>query len=157
MRLLGVDPGERRIGLAVSDPLGTIASPLRVVDCRLTDDPIAEVLEAAQTAGAEGRVVGMPLTLRGEMGPAAQRVAEFVEQLRERSPVPVHVIDERLTSAVAERDMAGAGISAQQRRGTVDKIAAALILQSYLDRRAASAEAIHEDTAPQGAPEQVEE
>ncbi len=133
MRLLGVDPGERRIGLAVSDASGTIATPLRVIDCAEVGDPIDEIVAQAQAVGARGIVVGMPLTLRGEMGPAAQRVADFVQRLRERSHIPVHVMDERLSTAAAERDMAGAGIRGAGRREQVDKVAAALILQRYLD------------------------
>ncbi len=133
MRLIGVDVGERRIGLAVSDPLGTIASPLRVIDRRESDDPIAEILNETAILDAEGIVVGMPFTLRGEMGPAAQRIDEFVTELRERAGVPVHTIDERMTTATAERDMIGDGVSREERRQSIDKVAAALILQGYLN------------------------
>ena len=129
-----MDVGERRIGLAVSDPTGMIASPLCVIDRQQTADPAGEIIAHAGELGAGAIVVGMPLTLRGEVGPAAQRMEQFVAALRERSPVPVEVIDERLTTAVAERDMIGAGVSGQARRGSVDKVAAALILQRYLDR-----------------------
>ena len=133
MRLLGLDVGERRIGLAISDPLGTIASPLRVLDRKETTDPIGEIIAEAQALEVETIVVGMPLTLRGEIGPAAELMQEFVEKLRARSPIPVEIIDERLTTKVAERDMIRAGMSREGRRETIDKVAAALILQSYLD------------------------
>lgn len=134
MRTLGLDVGERRIGIAISDPLGMIASPLRVLDRKETTDPIGDIIAEAQTLEVETIVVGMPLTLRGEIGPAAELMQEFVDTLRERSPVPVEIIDERLTTKVAERDMIGAGMSREGRRETIDKVAAALILQNYLDR-----------------------
>ena len=133
MRTLGLDVGERRIGIAISDPLGMIASPLRVLDRKETTDPIGDIIADAQLHEVETIVVGMPLTLRGEMGPAAQLMQEFVDKLRERSPVPVETIDERLTTKVAERDMIEAGMSREGRRETIDKVAAALILQRYLD------------------------
>lgn len=134
MRTLGLDVGERRIGIAVSDPLGMIASPLRVLDRKETTDPIGDIIAEAQIREVEAIVVGMPLTLRGGIGPAAKLMQEFVDKLRERSPVPVEIIDERLTTKVAERDMIEAGMSREGRRETIDKIAAALILQRYLDR-----------------------
>jgi len=134
MRLLGLDVGARRIGIAVSDPQGMIASPLRVLDRKETTDPIGDIITEAQRLEVEGIIVGMPLTLRGEMGPAAQLMQEFIDKLRARSPVPVETIDERLTTKVAERDMIDAGMSREGRRETIDKVAAALILQRYLDR-----------------------
>jgi putative Holliday junction resolvase len=134
MRALGVDVGERRIGLAVSDPSGVIASPLGVIDRADDDDPVAQILRCAQELKAEVIVVGMPVDLRGEEGVAAQRMGEFVAQLRERSPVRVETCDERLTSAAAARAMREAGLSERERRGQVDKVAAALILQTWLDR-----------------------
>ena len=157
MRLLGVDAGERRMGLAVSDPLGTIASPLRVIDRTECGDPIEEILREAAACEAEGIVVGMPLTLRGEMGPAAARIERFIEQLRERSSLPVYVVDERLTTKAAEHDMAGAGLSSRQRRGSVDKVAAALILQRYLDAHRAGAAPREHLNAPEVAARQSDE
>ncbi|MGD9496635.1 MAG: Holliday junction resolvase RuvX [Armatimonadota bacterium] len=135
MRALGVDVGERRIGLAVSDPSGLIASPLEVMARDEGDDPIAAVLARAQALGAEVIVVGMPIDLRGEVGVAAQRMAQFVTHLRERSPLPVVTWDERLSSVGAARAMREGGLTERDRRGQVDKVAAALILQAWLDRR----------------------
>ncbi len=140
MRALGVDMGERRIGLAVSDPSGLIASPLEVITREEGDDPVATILRRAEELAAEVIVVGMPVDLRGEMGPAAERMSEFVERLRERSPVPVETCDERLTSAAAARAMQEAGLTERDRRGQVDKVAAALILRTWLDRRRAGAD-----------------
>jgi len=140
MRALGVDVGERRIGLAVSDPSGLIASPLAVLRRAEGDDAVGEIVARADELGAKVIVVGMPVDLRGELGVAAQRIAEFVEALRARSPVPVETWDERLTSAAAARAMREAGLTERDQRGQVDKVAAALILQSWLDKRRAEAE-----------------
>jgi len=140
MRALGVDVGERRIGLAVSDPSGLIASPLAVLRRAEGDDAVGEIVARADELGAKVIVVGMPVDLRGELGVAAQRMAEFVEALRARSPVPVETWDERLTSAAAARAMREAGLTERDQRGQVDKVAAALILQSWLDKRRAEAE-----------------
>jgi putative Holliday junction resolvase len=139
MRALGVDVGERRIGLAVSDPSGLIASPLEVLMRSPGDDAVGEIVARAEELGAEVIVVGMPVDLRGELGVAAQCMAEFVEALRARSSVPVATCDERLTSVAAARAMREAGLTERDRRGQVDKVAAALLLQSWLDARRAEA------------------
>ncbi len=138
MRLLGVDPGERRIGLAVSDPEGKVATPVGVIDRDDVEDAAGAVVARARELGAEGIVVGMPITLRGEVGPAARQVQEFVEELRAAGELPVTVCDERLTTAVAERAMLEADLSRRARREKVDKVAATLILQAYLDRHPTS-------------------
>jgi putative Holliday junction resolvase len=137
LRVLGVDLGERRIGLAVSDPLGLIASPLEVLSIEPDEDAAALIAERARELEAECIVVGMPITLRGEIGPAAERMQAVVEALREAAEVPVETWDERLTSAVAARSMAEAGYTERDRRGHLDKVAAALILQNWLDRQRA--------------------
>ncbi|MFP4249157.1 MAG: Holliday junction resolvase RuvX [Armatimonadota bacterium] len=137
MRALGVDAGERRIGLAVSDESGLIASPLEVITLNEDDDPVARVVERARELDVECIVVGMPTNLRGERGVAAQKMDEFVQRLREVSGIPVEISDERMTSAVAARAMQEAGLTERDRRGHVDKVAAALILQTWLDRRRA--------------------
>ena len=141
MRLLGVDPGERRIGLAISDAEGTIASPVGTIDRQEVADAAEAVIVRARELGAVGIVVGMPVTLRGEVGPAALKVQEFVERLRACGELPVAVWDERLTTAAAERALLEAGMSRRARRDRRDRVAAALILQTYLDRQRASAEA----------------
>ena len=140
MRALGVDVGERRVGLAVSDPSGLIASPLGVLTREEHTDAVAEVLARAQELDAEAIVVGMPIDLRGEEGVAARHMGEFVERLRAATELPVETCDERLTSAAAARAMQEAGLTERDRRGQIDKVAAALILQTWLDRRRAEAE-----------------
>ena len=135
MRALGVDAGERRIGLAVSDASGLIASPLEVLTIEEGADAAALVAGRARDLDVEAIVVGMPIDLRGEEGVAAQNMRGFVERLREATDLPVKTCDERMTSAVVARSMQEAGLSERDRRGQVDKVAAALILQTWLDRR----------------------
>lgn len=140
MRALGVDAGERRIGLAVSDGSGLIATPLEVLSIGEEDDAAALVAQRAQDLAADCIVVGMPIDLRGEEGVAAQNMRRFVERLREASDLPVETSDERMTSAVAARSMQEAGLTERDRRGQVDKVAAALILQTWLDLRRCGSE-----------------
>lgn len=133
MRRLGFDIGERRIGVAVSDPSGTVATPLDVLDARaLARDPSPLRRLVADYEPRE-LVVGLPLTLAGEEGPQAQSVKVTVRRLIEPLGIPVAYHDERFTSAEAERSMAAAGADSRARRGSVDMVAAALLLQSYLD------------------------
>lgn len=141
MRALGVDVGQRRIGLAMSDGSGLIASPLEVITVGEEDDAAEMIAERAEALGAECIVVGMPTDLRGEAGVAAQKMDEFVRRLREATDLPVEVSDERMTSAVAARAMQEAGLTERDRRGQVDMVAAALILQTWLDRRRAGGDA----------------
>ena len=130
MRVLALDIGERRVGVALSDPGGTIASPLEVLDAtgRL-DDRIAAMVEEY---GVGLVVAGLPLTLGGDEGPQAEHVRTVADRIARRIGVPLVYHDERLSSAQANRAMAG-GTSSKKRRGTVDKVAAAIFLQSFLD------------------------
>ncbi len=131
MRVLGIDWGEVRIGLAVSDETGTIASPYKVIANE--DDVAAAIIHALVETGAEEVVIGFPLTLTGEEGPAAARVQEFARALRERLAVPMKFIDERLTTKAATAKLRDAGASWAKIKKTADAAAAALILQTYLD------------------------
>lgn len=141
MRALGVDMGERRIGIAISDASGLIATPLEVITLDPDEDPANVVAQKAEESGVEQIVVGMPINLRGEAGPAAEQMEQFVQALRERTALPVAVCDERLTSAAAARAMQEAGLTERDRRGQVDRVAAALMLQTWLDRRRSGQEA----------------
>jgi len=125
-RVLCVDYGTVRIGLAVSDPLGTTAQPLDVVS------EIEEVVERARELDVSEIVIGLPLRTSGRAGPEAEAVKAFAREVEKASGIAVHLWDERLSSAQAERVMGG---SARKRRGSVDKVAAAIVLQSYLDAR----------------------
>lgn len=135
MRVLGVDMGQRRIGLALSDPEGLFASPLRVIEREGGQADLEEIVRTARDYEAERIVVGIPINLRGEWAVAAQNVQQEIEQLRCLSHVPVEIVDERLTTAAADRSLASGGVGREARRGVVDKVAAALLLQTYLDKR----------------------
>ena len=137
MRVLGLDVGERRIGVALSDPLGLTAQRLTV----LTRHGSAEDLDAVRSLvaehGVERVIVGLPLTMRGARGPQAQRIAAFADALRRQVSVPVEYIDERLTTVQGERALLATDTSRRKRKQVIDQVAAQLILQQYLDRSAA--------------------
>lgn len=133
--MLGVDLGERRIGLALSDALGILASPLATLE--RTGERAADhraIVAAAQEAGAERIVIGLPLTLAGQEGPAARAVREEIEAIGALG-LPVEAHDERLTTVSAERMLAIGGVRGPASRRRVDQAAAAVILQSWLDGR----------------------
>lgn len=136
MRLMGIDLGEARIGIALSDPTGTVASPLEVLEATGDEEAdIGRLLALGVRYGVEGFVVGLARTLKGTEEVAAARTAEFARRLAEVSGKPTYVWDERLTTVQAERSMLADGVKRRDRRRLVDKVAAALILQSYLDAR----------------------
>lgn len=137
MRALGVDVGERRIGLAVSDPTGTIATPLETLVRRPGKRfPLARIEEVARGHEVEHVVVGLPLDLRGEENEWCTEVREVGRRLGERLGVEVSFVDERLTSVRAERAVRAAGLSKSQRedKSRIDAAAAQLILQAWLDQ-----------------------
>ena len=133
MRILALDPGSVRLGLAISDSAGSLAFPLEILRREDGEGWLGRLAEIIRERGVELLVVGLPLSLSGERGPAAEQAEALAEQLREALPVPVVTWDERLSSAQVERAMREAGLSARERRGAVDAAAAAVILQSYLD------------------------
>jgi putative Holliday junction resolvase len=138
MRALGLDLGSKRIGVAVSDRSGTIASPLTVLERgRSRRHDHARIAELARAEEVDCVVVGLPVSLSGADGPAAQAARAEAERLATVVGVPVETHDERLTTVTAERSMAAAGVRGPARRQRVDKVAAAVILQSWLDARGA--------------------
>lgn len=135
MRVLGLDIGSVRVGVAVSDPTGAVASPLAVLDARaLRSDP-APLVRIAADYGVESLVVGMPLTLSGDEGPQAVETRAAAARFSEAIGVELHYQDERNSSIEAKRTMRAAGLSEKEQRGAVDKVAAAIMLQAWLDRR----------------------
>jgi putative holliday junction resolvase len=137
IRILGLDVGTVRIGVALSDPLGMTAQPLAVIE-RKRENPYTAVQKLVEEHEVQRVVVGQPLQLDGKEGQAAQAVSAFVEQLRKHVTVPIELWDERMTTAAAQRMMIGGGARRDERKQNIDKVAAALILQSYLDARGAS-------------------
>ena len=133
MRILALDHGTKRVGVAVSDELKMIAQPLEYI---LTE-PFAPFLERLKKLLLEKEVdlilIGMPRNMDGSYGPAAQKVDTFVAVLRNAVTVPIKTLDERLTSAQANRVLIQGGVRRDQRKEKVDKMAAAILLQSYLD------------------------
>lgn len=134
-KVMALDIGERRIGVAVSDALGVLAQPLTVVQRQGVAKDVAQLVRLAQEQGAETLVVGLPLTLRGERAQAVEQVEAFVTHLRKALDVPVVLVDERLSTAEAERCLREAELSRAKRKQQVDAVAAALILERYLHRQ----------------------
>ena len=132
MRTLGVDWGEARIGLAMSDPMGIIASPHSTLEEKDKGAQVRRVVELVQSEGVERIVVGLPLELDGSAGPMAQMAEKYAQKLEELTGVEVIRWDERLTSVAAERAIAAMG-GKRKKKAKVDTIAACILLQSYLD------------------------
>lgn len=139
MRAVGVDLGSKRIGVALSDSAGTLATPYEVVqrskDRQGDHRRLAALVDEAE---AEVVVVGVPYSLDGGVGPAARRALAEVRALRRALPVPVETYDERLSTVTAHRSLREMDLDAAARRRVVDKVAAAVILQAWLDHRAGS-------------------
>lgn len=133
MRLLGIDLGDRRIGLSVGDRAGRLALPAGHLERISLRYDIERLLELAQQREVDGFVVGMPYTLAGEVGPQARQIQGFVRALRKRTDRTVFTVDERYTSVEAEGLLREAGQQPSRNRGDVDALAATLILQRFLD------------------------
>ncbi len=133
MRVLALDLGMRRIGLALSDEEGRVAGPLGTLETQGIARDVAAVAELAQAHGVELVVVGLPLLPSGEEGRGARRARRFAEELARSWSGRVETWDERLTSAEAERVLLEADLSRRKRRQVRDRVAATLILQSFLD------------------------
>ncbi|PDW02725.1 Holliday junction resolvase RuvX [Candidatus Viridilinea mediisalina] len=134
-RSLGLDVGERRIGVALSDPSGRLASALTTLQARPQAEALTRIERLVAEHGVYEVVVGLPLTLRGEVGPQAEVVQRFAEALGERLTLPIHLFDERLTTSAAEQLLRDLGVKPEKRRQQVDQVAAAIILQDFLDQR----------------------
>ncbi|HEY7202524.1 MAG TPA: Holliday junction resolvase RuvX [Candidatus Dormibacteraeota bacterium] len=130
---MAVDLGSRRVGIAVSDPTGTIAQPLSTVPAEPAETLVERLAELAGEQEATMLVVGLPRRLDGGQGPEAKAARALAGDLRRASGLPVELVDERMTSVAAERALLAGGASRARRRALSDQVAAALILQSYLD------------------------
>ena len=132
-RVLGIDYGERRIGLALSDPMGIIAKPLRIIDRKITTDYISEILNTSKENNANIIVVGLPITLRGNNSKQTEVVQKFIEELTQHGKISVVPVDERFSSTSAKKSLQEQGVKTGHEKGRVDETAAAIILQEYLD------------------------
>ena len=133
MKILGLDVGEKRIGIAISDELGWTAQGLKVLNRTGMEDDLGDLKELVATAGVSEVVVGLPKNMDGSLGEGAQRVLRFVEKMEESLSIPVILWDERWSTAEATRLLIKADLSREKRRKVLDKLAAVLILQGYLD------------------------
>jgi putative Holliday junction resolvase len=133
MRIIGFDFGEKTIGVAVSDPLGMIAQGVKTIRRKGWKTDLALLRDIIHEYKAERLVVGLPRNMNGSLGPSADKVQEFIEKLR-IFDLPVIAEDERLTTVMAERALIEGDVSRKKRRMVIDQVAAALILQGYLDR-----------------------
>lgn len=135
-RLLGIDVGEARIGLAISDELGMLAHPLETVKVK-EGNPIRHVAEVIAREKIALAVIGLPRNMNGTYGPAAEKAREFAAKLQKEAPgVAVKFWDERLTTVAAQKQLHEAGRNAKNSRAVIDQAAAVLILQGYLDSQA---------------------
>lgn len=133
MRALCLDVGSKRIGVAVSDPTGRIATPVETVEAHPRSAAIKRIVALATDYEVDTLVYGLPLTLDGTEGGAVRRTRAFVRGIRERLPVTFVEWDERLTSVAAERALIEADVRRKQRKAVIDQVAATMILQGYLD------------------------
>jgi putative Holliday junction resolvase len=135
-RILALDYGTKRIGVALSDELGWTAQPLETFERRTLDRDIAHIATLVQLHEVARVILGLPLQLDGRQGPAVEAMREFATTLEARVPVPLVLWDERMTTKAAEDLLITADVSRRKRKGAVDRIAAAILLQSYLAAQA---------------------
>ena len=133
-RTMGLDVGDKTIGVAVSDPLGLTAQGVEVISRRGLKVDIARIQQLVESLAVALVIVGLPRSLNNTLGPQAEKVQEFVRQLEKRLKVPIQTVDERFTTTIAERSMIEGDISRKKRRLMVDRLAAQIILQGHLDR-----------------------
>jgi putative Holliday junction resolvase len=138
MRTLAIDPGTRRVGLALSDAGGKFASPFQVLQVRSPQDAVAQIVKIARDEDVDQLLVGLPLNMDGTRGPSAEEAISLANQLRAQSAKPVLLVDERLSTFAAEQSLVdrkrgGEKITRKQKKDRLDALAAADFLQAYLD------------------------
>ena len=134
-KILGIDYGERRIGISISDPLQIIATPLKVIDVKKNNQFIDEIKTISIENNVETIVVGLPLTLKGTHSKQTEKTKLFIENIKKKINVSVKMIDERLTSLEAEKILIQKGIKTGHNKDKIDLTAAVIILQEYLDSK----------------------
>ncbi len=148
-RIMALDPGTKRIGVALSDELGWTAQPLETIERKGLDKDLARIRRLAEIHEVGRILMGFPVRTDGSLGPEAQAVQQFIEQVGAATALPVVAWDERLTSKAAEDLLIQANVSRRKRKGTVDRVAAAILLQSYLDNMAGG-DPVGHDTGDSG-------
>ncbi len=138
MRYLGLDIGARRVGVAVANSELRLATPLAVIERSTLDEDVRRIQSLVDEYDVESIVVGLPQGLNGSLGAQAQTVMDYVEQLRSQLHLPFEFFDERYSTATALARRRQAGITDKRGRATIDAVAAAVILQDYLDARGSS-------------------
>ena len=134
-RLLALDIGERRIGVALSDPMHIIASPHSIIDRKITPDYMDEIQKLISEQEVEALVIGLPLTLRNNVSQQTQKVQLIIKELNTELALPIHTVDERLSSVSAENALKLKGVKTGHNKGEIDKTAAAIFLQEFLDSK----------------------
>lgn len=134
-RFLALDIGERRIGVALSDPMHIIASPHSVIDRKFTPDYLHEIQKLISEQEVEALVIGLPLTLKNNFSQQTEKVQLIIEELTSKLNLPVHTIDERLSSVSAKNTLKLKGVKTGHNKGEIDKTAAAIFLQEFLDSK----------------------
>ena len=137
-RFLGIDYGTVRIGLALSDPTGTLASPLPHLENKSISQVRSSLDELIQTHDISRIIVGLPRNMDGTYGPAAEKVRNFISQIQESLRTPIETQDERLTTVQASKQLSQIGLNQKELRKKIDSSSASLILQQYLDRKSLS-------------------
>lgn len=132
---MAVDPGSKRVGVAISDPTGTIAQALATVPAEPPESLASRLAELAKENEATRVIVGLPRRMDGSYGPEAKSARALADALRQASRLPVALVDERLTTVAAERSMIAGGARRAKRRADIDRVAATLLLQSHLDSK----------------------
>jgi putative Holliday junction resolvase len=133
MRILGLDIGDRTIGVAVSDPLGLTAQGITTIRRKSTEKDLEELKKICEEYSVESIVAGLPKNMNGTLGPQSEKVISFCDLIKEDINLPINMWDERLTTVAAHRAMLEADLSRAKRKKIVDKMAAIYILQGYLD------------------------
>ncbi|MCY3770699.1 MAG: Holliday junction resolvase RuvX [Gemmatimonadetes bacterium] len=139
-RILGIDFGERRVGVAVSDPAGLIAQGLETIEVKNTSESLASIASIVEAEQVLEIVLGLPVNMDGTKGEIAEKVETFAGQLQNRVSCAVRTWDERMTSISARRAMNEMGMGTRGNKGSLDRIAATLLLQNYLDYRRGAAD-----------------
>lgn len=135
MRILALDVGRKRIGVAMSDPMGIIAQGVKVIDVKDDENSIREIGDIVKENSVEEILIGLPLNMNGTQGPMAKEALEFAEKMKGKISVPVKMWDERLTSLQIEKDLIFMDVSRQKRKKINDMLAAQILLQNYLDSK----------------------